>query len=276
MHESPSDERTIPDIVLVTAPKDDENPRSHMRNEENVSPDADTSGRRIDDGARIVGLHPPADPSIAHDLPAETINLRLGLLLRKVRLEHGMTMKDVERRTAGTISARVLSAFEHGRRHIPEADLDRLSRLYRVDASNLLLRVQRSPAQLPRVVIDLANLASHPNHKGLKDLVHRVLSQRRDAPTRLLDIRLSDLRLARSTLDIESAIRSLAECGLLAEGSTALRTEEAGPDERVLNRSNPELTTNRRIALTDPGGKLGRRRDWPNFHGNDQGVPEGS
>jgi transcriptional regulator with XRE-family HTH domain len=274
---APSAERTIPDLVLVIAPRDHENPRSQMRNQENFPSDTDTSDRRIDDGAPIMGLHPPADPSIAHDnLPTGTINLRLGLLLRKVRLELSMTMKDVERRSAGAISARVLSAFEHGRRHIPEADLDRLSRLYGVDASSLLLRVQRSPAQLPRVVIDLAALESHPNHKGLKDLVHRVVSQRRDAPTRRLDIRLSDLRLARSTLDIESAIRALADCGLLAEGSTAARPDEVAPGKRNVNRANPDLTTNRRIALTGHGGKSGRSGASPALQGKYQGGSEDS
>lgn len=147
----------------------------------------------------------------------------LGECLRKIRVQKGMSLQDVQAASDGKWKAAVVGAYERGDRNVTVARLSELSNFYGVPVSELLPN-DGSPAtpQIEarrRVVLDLEGLAKVPetDRDPLSRFTHAIQIQRGDYNGRVLTIREDDLMalaLLYQTTSDELA-RRLKDWGLL-------------------------------------------------------------
>lgn len=123
----------------------------------------------------------------------------LGECLRKIRVQKGMSLQDVQAASDGKWKAAVVGAYERGDRNVTVARLSELSNFYGVPVSELLPN-DGSPAtpQIEarrRVVLDLEGLAKVPetDRDPLSRFTHAIQIQRGDYNGRVLTIREDDL-----------------------------------------------------------------------------------
>lgn len=128
---------------------------------------------------------------------------RLGLRLRAIRRQQGLTLHDVEARSGGEWKAVVVGSYERGDRAISIAKLNRLANFYGVPLRDLLPRADErrhepiDPDSLPRVCLDLSRLANDEARGVLAALsryARRIQLERGDYNGRMLTIRRDDLR----------------------------------------------------------------------------------
>lgn len=128
---------------------------------------------------------------------------RLGERLRAIRSQQGLTLQEVEERSAGEWKAVVVGSYERGDRAISVAKLARLGDFYGVPVSELLpepptteLRVvDDEPPR--RVALDLTALDRdqlEPTYQPLSRFAHTIQIQRGDYNGRVLTLRGDDLR----------------------------------------------------------------------------------
>jgi transcriptional regulator with XRE-family HTH domain len=122
----------------------------------------------------------------------------VGSQLRKTRERHGLSLRDVERRSRGRWSAASIAVWERGER-TPQADkLAALADFYGVSVIELLegtgiTTAARTPG---RIVIDLVQLRQldEPDARRLQQFVADIQRRRFDYNGRILSIRSDDLR----------------------------------------------------------------------------------
>ncbi len=141
---------------------------------------------------------------------------RLGLRLRSVRRQKGLSLQDVEASSRQEFKASVLGAYERGERAISVPRLHRLARFYSVpvdrllppelppdgarqDVEDTLDEVPLNAEERPRdddVTIDLTRLQglSQPEMDLLNRYLGMIQLQRQDFNGRVLTIRRDDLR----------------------------------------------------------------------------------
>lgn len=146
----------------------------------------------------------------------------LGECLRKIRVQKGMSLQDVQAASSGKWKAAVVGAYERGDRNVTVARLSELAAFYGVPVSELLPD-DGSPAHQVesrrRVVLDLEGLAKVPetDRDPLSRFTHAIQIQRGDYNGRVLTIREDDLMalaLLYQTTSDELA-RRLKDWGLL-------------------------------------------------------------
>lgn len=147
----------------------------------------------------------------------------LGECLRKIRVQKGMSLQDVQAASDGKWKAAVVGAYERGDRNVTVARLSELSNFYGVPVSELLPN-DGSPTtpqveSRRRVVLDLEGLAKVPetDRDPLSRFTHAIQIQRGDYNGRVLTIREDDLMalaLLYQTTSDELA-RRLKDWGLL-------------------------------------------------------------
>ena len=147
----------------------------------------------------------------------------LGESLRKIRVQKGMSLQDVQSASSGKWKAAVVGAYERGDRNVTVARLSDLAGFYGVPVSELLPDdgSPSSPAfeSRRRVVLDLEGLAKVPeeDRDPLSRFTHAIQIQRGDYNGRVLTIREDDLMalaLLYQTTSDELA-RRLKDWGLL-------------------------------------------------------------
>lgn len=146
----------------------------------------------------------PIEPiSAACDYPGVNLSdyaKALGERLRKIRLQKGMSLQDVQQASGGAWKAAVVGAYERGDRNVTVARLSDLSDFYGVPVSEIL--PDDGSATAPgaidsrrKVVLDLAGLDRVPEED--RDPITRFASaiqiQRGDFNGRVLTIREDDL-----------------------------------------------------------------------------------
>jgi transcriptional regulator with XRE-family HTH domain len=147
----------------------------------------------------------------------------LGDELRKIRVQKGMSLQDVQAASAGKWKAAVVGAYERGDRNVTVARLSELAGFYGVPVSEILPD-DGTPARTQiesrrRVVLDLEGLAKVPetDRDPLARFTHAIQIQRGDYNGRVLTIREDDLMalalLYNSTSD--ELARRLKDWGLL-------------------------------------------------------------
>ena len=147
----------------------------------------------------------------------------LGDCLRKIRVQKGMSLQDVQSASAGKWKAAVVGAYERGDRNVTVARLSELAGFYGVPVSELLPDDGSAPTPAVesrrRVVLDLEGLTKVPetDRDPLSRFTHAIQIQRGDYNGRVLTIREDDLMalaLLYQTTSDELA-RRLKDWGLL-------------------------------------------------------------
>jgi len=154
----------------------------------------------------------------------------LGERLRKIRIQKGMSLQDVQQSSKGKWKAAVVGAYERGDRNVTVARLSELADFYGVPVGEILPDDDRPPAPgeplgRRRVVLDLEGLDKVPesDRDPLSRFTHAIQIQRGDYNGRVLTIREDDL-MALALLYQTSAdelSRRLGEWGLLSTNGTA-------------------------------------------------------
>jgi transcriptional regulator with XRE-family HTH domain len=161
----------------------------------------------------------------------ETLNpayaKEVGLRLRDIRRQQGLSLQAVAEASEREFKASVLGAYERGERMISVLRLQRLSQLYGVPVDQLLPRVpstgrgvhgagEGGPAR--RVKIDLIRLETtqFPERDLLKRYVGMIQLERGDYNGKVITIRAEDLRsLARMLeTDEDALLDRLDELGI--------------------------------------------------------------
>lgn len=140
--------------------------------------------------------------------------LRVGERLRAIRRQRGLSLHDVEARSALEFKASVLGAYERGERAISVPRLLRLAEVYEVPADQLLPRdidvdidlvAEDSRAEFDAGVgftLDLTRLreVDDPDAATIERFATSLQRDRQDFNGRMLTIRRSDLRVLAACL----------------------------------------------------------------------------
>lgn len=139
----------------------------------------------------------------------------VGARLRRIRVQQGWSLQDVERRSDGAWKAAVVGSYERGDRNISAARLIELADFYGVGPSDVLPPDGR-PAPTERsagVVIDLRRLTEEGDRfDGVRRYCESVQQQRGDYNRDQLSLRGEDLRalgviMGRDPQDLVGALR---------------------------------------------------------------------
>jgi transcriptional regulator with XRE-family HTH domain len=139
----------------------------------------------------------------------------VGERLRRVRVDAGLSLQDVERRSDGRWKAAVVGSYERGDRNISATRLLELAEFYGVSASEIL------PGEPPAragdgtgaVVLDLERLeALGDRYRPLRRYLESIQLQRGDYNRQVLSVRGDDVR-ALAVIHDSSPDELLAELG---------------------------------------------------------------
>ena len=123
----------------------------------------------------------------------------LGERLRKIRLQKGMSLQDVQEASDGKWKAAVVGAYERGDRNVTVARLSELADFYGVPVSEIIPTDEStSPAPVEgrrRLVLDLERLEQVPERERepIARFAGAIQIQRGDFNGRVLTIRDQDL-----------------------------------------------------------------------------------
>jgi transcriptional regulator with XRE-family HTH domain len=136
-------------------------------------------------------------------------SVQIGERLRAIRRQQGLSLHDVEARSAQEFKASVLGAYERGERALSVGRLLRLAELYDVPADQLLPRSHEVEIDLTRagpteraLTIDLVRLneLEEPDAEVLARYAATIQLQRQDFNGRMLTIRRDDVRVLAAVL----------------------------------------------------------------------------
>ncbi len=146
----------------------------------------------------------------------------VGSRLRRVRVQQGWSLQDVERRSDGNWKAAVVGSYERGDRNISASRLIELAEFYGVSPSEIL-PTDDHPRPMDRstgIVVDLHRLAgAGAQFDGVRRYCESIQLQRGDYNRDLLSIRGDDLRALSVIMDADAdtLLRSLADAGVLRD-----------------------------------------------------------
>lgn len=151
----------------------------------------------------------------------------VGERLRRIRIQKGMSLQDVQQASEGRWKAAVVGAYERGDRNVTIARLSELASFYTVPMSEILpddgVHAAGGAETRRRVVLNLESLdrVPEPDRDPLSRFTTAIQMQRGDYNGRVLTIREDDLMalalLYQTTADELS--RRLADWGLINSGS---------------------------------------------------------
>jgi transcriptional regulator with XRE-family HTH domain len=161
----------------------------------------------------------PGDPAYAREV---------GVRLRDVRRQHGLSLQQVSARSGGVFGTSILGAYERGERALSVGRLSALAELYGIPTWFLLPQPADGggpppamPPPPPQVTIDLARLAREAAPEGwtlIRRYVASIQRQRGDLNGRVLSLRLEDLRIMASfyAMGVADLLDRLREDGILS------------------------------------------------------------
>ncbi len=121
----------------------------------------------------------------------------VGGRLRQLRMQQGLSLQDVERKSNGEWKAAVVGSYERGDRNISAAKLCELAEFYGVGPADLLPPDEsaRPVQRVAGLVIDLTRLGHLGEEwEGVRRYVESVQVQRGDYNQRMLSVRNEDVR----------------------------------------------------------------------------------
>jgi len=132
--------------------------------------------------------------------------LAIGVRLRRVRHQQGMSLADVQAQSEGHWKAVVVGAYERGDRTVTLSRLADLAEFYDVPLGDLLPDPSRaSKATAGRITLDLVRLDSSPARSELAVLARyasRIARKRGDHNGRILTLRAGDLETVALAVDL--------------------------------------------------------------------------
>ncbi len=156
----------------------------------------------------------------------------LGVRLRRIRHQQGMSLADVQARSDGRWKAVVIGAYERGDRAITIGRLQELAEFYGVPLVDLLPRPNNGdgangvPDGAGRYVLDLTTfdptrLTARPHLLPVARFAAQVRARRGDHNGRVLTVRTSDLEALALTIgqDLEVLVKRLRADGALLEAA---------------------------------------------------------
>lgn len=147
--------------------------------------------------------------------------VEVGARLRAIRLEQGMSLQEVERRSGGRWKAAVIGSYERGDRIISAGRLVALAAFYGVPAVEVLPGEAPTPQRAARgVVLDVGRLEQLGDRwGGLRRYCAEIQRERGDYNRRVLSLRADDLRALASiqALSIEDLLAELAASGVFPD-----------------------------------------------------------
>lgn len=158
----------------------------------------------------------------------------LGVRLRAIRTQKGLSLHGVEEKSGGRWKAVVVGSYERGDRAVTVQKLAELADFYGVPVAELLPDGGPSAAKEPplRLVLDLERLALVPAERAgpLARYAATIQAQRGDYNGRVLSIRQEDLRTLAVIYDEQPSVlaETLIAWGVLnADARRAFTTPEA-------------------------------------------------
>jgi transcriptional regulator with XRE-family HTH domain len=143
----------------------------------------------------------------------------VGERLRRVRVEQGLTLQDVERMSQGEWKAAVVGSYERGDRNISATRLLELADFYGITPADVLPGEARRPIEVGTgVVLNLDKLAGlGDGFAALRRYCESIQVQRGDFNRRMRSVRGDDLRALAVIQDCSSddLIERLREVGAL-------------------------------------------------------------
>lgn len=148
----------------------------------------------------------------------------LGERLRRIRIQKGMSLQDVQAASEGKWKAAVIGAYERGDRNVTVGKLSELADFYGVPVTEILpsedgATAPGAPERGRRVVLNLEELSAVPeeDRDPLSRFTTAIQIQRGDFNGRVLTIREDDLMALALLYQTTSAElnRRLADWGLL-------------------------------------------------------------
>ena len=146
----------------------------------------------------------------------------VGAALRRIRVQKGLSLQDVQQASEGRWKAAVVGAYERGDRNVTVARLARLAEFYGVPLSQLLPPDggEQTAGPRPRVVLDLEGLERIPETERapVERFASAIQLQRGDFNGRILTVREGDLLALALLYEVSSEEigRKLSEWGVLA------------------------------------------------------------
>ncbi|HEY4376741.1 MAG TPA: transcriptional regulator, partial [Acidimicrobiales bacterium] len=139
-----------------------------------------------------------------------------------IRQAQGMSLSDVEDRSAGRWSASAVGAYERGFRTLSLPRLKALADFYRVPVSVLLgePHPMSTPPERHKIVLDLVALRDIEAAAPIRRFVQSIIEARGDFNGRILSLRHDDLK-ALCTLvggDIPTGVAQLRGWGVMIDG----------------------------------------------------------
>jgi transcriptional regulator with XRE-family HTH domain len=157
----------------------------------------------------------------------ETFAQVVGQVLRKARLDRGLTLDDVWLRSAGRFKPSSVGGYERGERSI---SLDRfclLAAFYAIPADRMLAQVleQVNPEGREQLVIDLNELSQLQSSDAgwVSEYIKDVLTERGDLVTDVVTLRSGDVE----ALGLLGGIKSPAVIDKLRSKENRTRKEDA-------------------------------------------------
>jgi transcriptional regulator with XRE-family HTH domain len=147
----------------------------------------------------------------------------VGEKLRRIRLQQGLSLQDVERRSQGEWKAAVVGSYERGDRNISASRLCELADFYGVSPSDILPGDEgvRAGDRSGGVVIDLRRLevGDSERWRGLKRYCESIQVQRGDYNRQVLSVRGDDLRALAVIMDTteDGLVELLRHSGVLVD-----------------------------------------------------------
>ena len=146
----------------------------------------------------------------------------VGTRLRRIRIQRGMSLQEVQEASAGRWKAGVVGAYERGDRNVSVGRLAELADFYDVPVVELLPHDGNEPERAERhrrVVLDLHGLKEvpEPAREPVERLASLIRSQRGDLGAQVVTVRESDLGALALLLDMpaEDLARRLRAWGML-------------------------------------------------------------
>lgn len=146
----------------------------------------------------------------------------VGRRLRAIRQAQGLSLAEVEQRSAGRWSASAVGAYERGFRTLSLPRLKSLADFYRVPVAVLLgesVPASSSPERR-KIVLDLEALGTIDPSAPIRRFVQSIIEARGDFNGKVLSLRHDDLK-ALCTLvggDIPTGVAQLRSWGVMIDG----------------------------------------------------------
>ena len=146
----------------------------------------------------------------------------VGTRLRAIRQAQGLSLAEVEERSAGRWSASAVGAYERGFRTLSLPRLKALADFYQVPVAVLLGEPtpEQASSERRKIVLDLEALSEIDPAAPIRRFVQSIIEARGDFNGRVLSVRHDDLK-ALCTLvggDIPTGVAQLRSWGVMIDG----------------------------------------------------------